>query len=447
MGSFLNYIGSRRFAIYLLLITTALILLSNLLPKPAYMSRSEVERLKRERPLLYAVSAKAGIQGLARSPYFQIIPAFIFLSVTVCTFRRIRAEIDRREAAPADTPVRHTIALPAGRTGMEEVKSTISRRGWRILTTEGVLYARKGDRGIWGSLGFHLGMDVALIGILVSVATGIEGRVMLTEGFPVEMPKEALGLKGEDVMDFPFKEMVLETFTPVFENGFPVLYESKVLASDRRGGVKRYTLGANLPLDIERYKFIFTKAGYSPRFRLSKKDDLPIDAVANLLISMPGEIDYFDIKGTGFSLKAEMFPDYYDEDGVPKTKGNIPLNPVLFVEVERWGKVVGRGFLHKGKVVSFGDYTLEFVELRHWVELIVSRDLGIPVIIAGFILIAGGLCVRFLLNERHLWLIMDTTEDLLMLKVGGRARYFPSLFEEELRRLAEEIERQVEDKT
>lgn len=445
MRRFLNYIGSRRFAIYLLAVTTMLILLSNLLPKPAFMGKTEVERLKRERPLLYALSVKGGIQGLARSPYFQVIPAFIFLSVTVCTLRRLRAELDRREREPLprELSISHTVTLPAGGTNSEGVDSVLRRGGWRVLTMDGVLYGRKGERGIWGSIGFHFGMDVALIGILVSAATGLDGRVMLTEGFPVDMPKDIKGVRKTDVPDFPLREMTLESFTPVFEEGFPVLYESKLVAVDRYERLKSYTLGVNRPLDLEGYKFIFTKAGYSPRFRLSKKDGFSIDTVANLLISMPGEIDYFDIQGSGIRMRVEMFPDFYEEDGVPKTRGKVPVNPVLFVEMERGGKMLGRGFLHKGKAVSFDDYTLEFVELRHWAELVVSRDNGVPIIIVGFVLIAGGLCVRFILNERHLWIIMNEAEGILMLKVGGRARFFPALFEEELRRLVEEIEEQV----
>ena len=49
MQRFFNYIASRRFAIYLLFITTALILFSNLLPNLPYLSDEELKALQVKR--------------------------------------------------------------------------------------------------------------------------------------------------------------------------------------------------------------------------------------------------------------------------------------------------------------------------------------------------------------------------------------------------------------
>lgn len=442
MSRLLNYIGSRRFAIYLLVITTLIILLSNLLPTLSVMDASEVEMLKKERPLVYALSASVGVERLARSPYFQVIPVFIFLSIAVCTLRRLRGELEKREretVAPRDLPVRHSVSLKAPRLEREEISSILIKKRWRVLTSEGaIIYAGKGVNGLWGSIGFHLGMEVVLVGVLISVAAGIDGKVMFTEGFPVITPKDIRWSFEKKLLEFPFSEMVLESFVPVFKKGFPVEYNSKVAAVGLDGRLWKYEIGVNRLLKVNDYKFIFSKAGYAPRFVL-KKGDASTEAVVNLKISMPGDIDSFAIPEEGLSFKVEIFPDYYQENGVHKTRGKFSFNPVLFVEIEKDGKVIGRGFIPKGKKVNFNSYSLEFSELKHWMELMVSKDEGVPVIAAGFFMIALGLCVRFILNEKKLWIIMNETGVEPRIELGGRARFFPAMFEEELKMLTEEI--------
>lgn len=454
MKRFINYIGSRRFAIYLLVITTLVILMSNLLPNLSIMDATEVQKLKEERPLIYSLSSSVGVSRLTKSTYFQVIPLFVFLSITVCTLRRFRSEIEKSERGEIITersPVSHSIIMKSGSLSKEDVVSLLKKKRWSFMAQEGeraIIYAKKGEKGIWGSISFHIGMDVALIGILVSATTGIDGKLRLTEKFPVDMPEEIQGVRESDVPNFPLSEIMLEEFKPVFEGGFPVRYDGKLKGVGRDGGLRRYDIGVNRLLRLEDYKFIFTKAGFAPRFVLVKKDgSIVTDAVVNLNISMPGVVDSFRVIEEGMSVKVEMFPDYYQENGVHKTKGKFPFNPVVFVEVDKDGKVIGRGFIPMGKRVSFDEYTLEFAELKHWMELIVSRDMGVPIITAGFILIAVGLCFRFVLNEKHLWIIMNKSDNGLQVDVGGRARFFPAMFEDEMKGWADDLRSKAGDVT
>lgn len=437
---FLNYIGSRRFAIYLLAVTTSVILLSNLLPNISVMDAMELEKLRKERPILYAVSTYVRVERLTRSPYFQVIPVFIFLSITVCTVRRFRTEVGKKGlGVPEELPIRHSITLPPDTTTREALVSTLRKKGWGILEKGDMIYAKKGENGVWGSIGFHFGMNLALVGILISVTTAIDGRLILTEGFPVFV-RDISGVKARDLHDLPLREMVLDSFVPVYAEGdFPVEYTCNLLGIGTDGRQRRYVIKVNQPLMLGDYKFIFGKSSFAPRLVLKKDGKIVTDAIVNLLISTPGVADYFYVPGEGLRIKAELFPDYYKEDGEHKTRGRFPHNPVLFVEIEKDGRMKGRGFLQKGRAEGFENYSIEYTELRYWVQLIVSRDAGVPVIIAGFIIIVLGLSVRFILNERHLWIIMKHTKDSRILEIGGRARFFPAMFEDELRGLTEEI--------
>lgn len=446
MKSFLNYIGSRRFAIYLLALTVAVILSSNLLPNVAIMDAGEVERLKREKPFIYSLSAAWGMERLAKSPYFQVIPAFIFLSISVCTINRFRSELEKErktEIRPEGLPVLERVGFQAGSLNREEVVSMIERSGWLPLNYErgDVIYAKKGEKGIWGSLAFHLGMNITLIGILISVVSGITGKMLLTEGFPVEPRKDIIGVKEKEISDFPLGEVMLESFVPVYaDREFPVEYTCNLKGVDRYGRAGKYVIKMNQPLWIDGYKLIFGKASFAPRFVLRKEDgDVMLDAVVNLQISMPGTVDYFDVREEGLRIKAELFPDYYEKNGEYGTRGRYPYNPAIYVKIEKWGEVIGSGFLLKGKRGNFDKYSIEFTELNYWVNIFVSKDAGVSVIMIGFFIIVLGLSVRFVLNDKRLWIILKTSDAEEILEIGGRARFFPALFEEELKKMSEEF--------
>lgn len=448
MKRFLNYISTRKFAVYLLVATTAVILLSNLLPNLSSMDARDVERLRNERPFIYGMSARWGVASITRSIYFQVIPLFLFASITACTIRRFRDEMEKGKSIPQRLPASYPVVPAPEGFRMEDAALLLEKKRWKVLSPEGdskLIYARKGDGGVWGSLVFHIGMDVVLIGILLSATTSSTGKLLLTEGFPVSVPAEIKGMK--DVRDFPLREIMLGSFGSTFRDGFPVDYSGKLVGVGSGGTAKKYEIGVNRYLDIDDYKLIFNKVSFAPRLVLKKKDgETVVDAVANLLISMPGIVDYVDIPEEGLRVKVEMFPDYYEENGAHKTRGSYPNNPVLFVEVERDGKVIGRGFLHKNKAVIFDSYSLEFIELKYWLELVVSKDMGVPVIMAGFLFMALGLLVRFVLNEKHLWIIIKDTETGRVAELGGRARYFPAMFEEEMKKLGDYLLGQADDK-
>lgn len=441
MRPFIDIIGSRRFAIYLLILTTSVILLSNFLPNQSILTSREIAALKKERPVVYALSTVLGIKTVTRSPYFQIIPVFIFLSVSVCTIRRLKWELERMEsgrALSADLPVRHSLDVGVDR---EEFVSELRKRRWRVIEAEDgpVIYASKGERGVWGSFAFHFGMNMVLLGILVSATTGTDGILSLTEGFPVSTPAEIRGLRVNKAKDFPFSEVMLDSFLPIISGGFPIEFDSRVAGVGRDGRLRKYVIGVNRPLKVGDYKFIYKEANFAPRFVLRKKDgDVLADVVTNLYIPWPGEVDNFDIPEQGLRVTVEHFPNHYVENGVHKTMGVYPKNSVLYVKVEQDGKMIGGGFLVKGERGSFEDYTLEYAELKYCVNIIVSRDAGVPIIVFGFLLITLGLSFRFVLNEKEVWFIMSSQIGHKA-GIGGKARYFPAMFEDELNRLAEEL--------
>lgn len=437
-----DYLGSRRFAIILLVITTSVILVGNLLPSPVLMSREEVQTLARTKPLLYVASKTFHVMNLTKTQFFLIIPAFIFLSVTICTYRRAKGKLREKEGAiPPLEQLKVFKSCDVRETG--EITAELVEMGWDVSVVERgdnrIVYGRKGDRGILGSILFHIGIDLLLIGAVVSVFTRYNGRLMLTEGFEVEPEKVLAEMKMDVDTDFPYKKMLLESFETVYREGsFPVDHTAIVGLVDRSNDINRETIKVNQPLKTGGYQLSLDRSSFSPRFIVTERNGKEVvDAYVNLVLPGIDKSDYFDLPGTGIRIDATFFPDFFMEGNRPGSRSVIPNNPVFLLEFYRAGEKVGSGLLPLNKRMDFDDgrYTIQFADLKTWILLSVSRDSGLPLVAAALFIIVLGLVVRFMLNEKRVWVVINKEGSYM----GGRAGYFPALYEEELKRLSEKL--------
>lgn len=446
MKRFIDYIGSRRFAVRILLITTTIIFLSNLLPKPYILTEKEMVQLKRDRPLIHYLSRRFNVAEVTKSPYFILMTTFLFSSILVCTIRRGKRGIEEMEKGLTipDTGmlhIRHSFNITE-EADIEGVGRLLTNRRWLWVGKEidkgRVVYSRKGERGFWGSISFHAGMCMVLTGAFISAQTSFYGRIVLTEGFDTDPARELKRLSENDRYVFPIRKIMLGSFKPLYRDGFPLDYAAEIVNLDNNGREYLETVRVNEPMRAGGYQFLLGKYGFAPRLVLKDGTGKVIsDDIINLVVFNPEQEDSFPLLDREVKAKVHFYPDFYInmEEGRPATRSRIPKNPVFAISIERKGGSIDAGFVKLGDSIGFEGYTLEFRDLRYWVQLDVSRDSGVPVITAGFFVIILGLFLRLLLNEKVVWIIITGQK----IGIGGRASFFPALFEEELMRLAEEI--------
>ena len=449
MKKLIDLISSRCFAIYLLLITTATILLSNLLPKPYVMTDRELQALRETKPMVYALSERFNVAEVTKSPVFVAITVFLFMSITLCTMRRTKsflARMKRMRPVPpmASLSLRENISNIDSKAAEKITRNLFKKGRWRVVDTlnEGrrLFYARKGAHGFWGSVAFHVGMCLVLVGALFSSFTRYNGKIVLTEGFGMNPQEIVRGLSKEELKRFPLSGIKLERLSPAFKGPFPVDYNADIFYVDMEGKVHKEAVGVNEPLYAGKYQFLLTRYGFAPRFLLKDLEGNKVsEDVFILAVITPEHEDSFQLIRGIFDVNARFYPDYYKDEktAVIGTRSRIPRNPVFSLTFSRAGKEVAVGLLPKGEEITFGNYRLEFVDLYHWIQLDISKDSGMPFIMAGFFLIVAGLLVRVMLSEKSIWVIIESGE----IGIGGRTRYFPALFEEELKRVAEKIGR------
>jgi cytochrome c biogenesis protein ResB len=291
------------------------------------------------------------------SPIFLVVPAFIFLSISVCIVKRLK-----------DRPSK--------------------------------------DARFWGSFIFHIGMLAIIATTTFGTLTGFFGRTVLPEGVSVPLGNNDLSTITRSSLnpdETPFMTLRLDDFTMTYrEERFPVRYAAAItfgiLLKDNYRIINE-SVEINRPFDYEGYRFLLEDGGYSPRFILKTKDGKTLyDGFVRLSNETKRE-DVFELRGTDLIIQSRFFPDLYKKDGMVGTRSPVLKNPAFGIKVNRKkqdsGILIWKGVLKEGEEAEFAGMTLEFHELRPYVVLLVVNDPTTPWLLGGWVLVVAGLVIRY----------------------------------------------------
>jgi hypothetical protein len=104
----------------------------------------------------------------------------------------------------------------------------------------------------------------------------------------------------------------------------------------------------------------------------------------------------------------------------------------------------GRGDLHAAGESNFdlpggGQLRLGFPALRHYSVLLISRDVGIPVVLAAAILVLVGLIPSLYVSRRKVWIRAEAAPGGALLRIGGFSLQRKDSFEEEFDRIVRDM--------
>lgn len=345
----ITFFLSRKVAITLLILMTALLVLSSQLPDINMLDEEVRLYYQKERPFAYNFSKAFGGHGIISSPWFYVLPAFIFMSTLICTIERL-------------------------------------------------IRRKKKDLGFWGSMIFHAGLLTIIIAAIITKLTLFEGEVLLTEGYPFPLGREGylkISREPDSGIQFPEGTITMTKYKNIYQGDFAIDHEASITID--RGGIPWKTaIKVNQPLEIDGLQYTLNKYGFSPAFVVKDdKGNVLVDAFINLVV-VQGKEDSFEVPGKNTMIYVRFHPDFEMTKEGPRSKSRIPNNPVVAVKVKRWGKE--SKFLHikMGSSKNIMGYNISFPELKYWAHFLVKRDKGVPVFIVAFFLVVGGLSLRFL---------------------------------------------------
>lgn len=428
-------LSSRSFALLLMVIMVFVLVASSFLPNRFTLTEEEFERLALEKPLIYKLSLRFSTPEIVSNPVFISTCFFLALSTGICTMRRFtrlkRQDFSKRRAFYSKS----SGLLKQPETGMENLKRYLRQTGWDVMVEQAkkgifLLRAHKGEKGYWGSIIFHVSLVIIFLTGVVSAMTRFNAEVILTQGIEIGLNDKDAYIAIEGRRTLPDLRMTVRTLNADFHGNVPTRLYGEVLIDGMT-----YKFGVNMPVNIKNLQITPSRYGIAPRFVIRRGKDVLLDSYVNLRSLFVD--DYFEVKDEGLKIDVRFFPDFFSDGKRFGTKTMEEKNPVFFLKVYKNNMLVNRAFLKAGESVEFSGYRIEIPEYTHWVTMIISSDMGVPIFIAGFILAILGLLIRFLSNERAISCIIQENGEF---ELRGWSRYYPAFLERELNVMKREVE-------
>jgi len=442
MRQLLRLLNSRKFAVYLLVVLIGVLILSTFLPSEITVSTEKWFSIRQEKPVVYWLATHFSTPYLVRHPIFLILSLFLFLSTLTCTVIRLqrwirtrKMEFEKEKAFSFE--VKEALASSLN-TLKEQILSSLHRGHWKCAVSQKedfvALEGQKGfDMGFWGSVVFHLGLIVCFLAVPVSALTVFRGELVVTEGFTMPMRDGMISHEGKSLAVLPDVNIRVHDLTGVYAEGIYKVHFGGVLNVDGQD----FPFSVNNAPTIKGFQFTLNEFGNAPKITIEKNGKTVFDYFLNL--RNPRKGDYFDMPSEDLRIFAIFFPDFIREGNKIATKSKDVKNPVLMVKFFREKEEMGKGLIAMGDTVTIGDYRVTFEDLRNWVNFIVVRETGVPVLGVGMVIGLIGLFVRFLSNERRLEVTLNGSPGEVIATIKGYSRYYPAFLEKEVREMAARI--------
>ncbi len=476
---------SMRTALILLLMLAAGALIGSLVPQIPN-SPERVGRYLDDHGFWGTLFFRAGFFDVYGSWWFVLITALLFVSLAACLFPRTRAMLRAIRQRPIHAReldgFRHHAEVRVG-TGPDEAAVTaarfLRRKRFRV-SQEGLgVAAEKGALREVGSLLFHWAFFLLLLGVIVGKGTGFTGRAVVTEGetFVDALPNYAGEIRTGRYFSGGFTGIGLELLD--FEdsyrrNGQPIDFISRVRFLDREGRTTgSQEIRVNHPAEVEGLHVFQEGFGWSPVVEVSvdgrplwsspiemARDDPP-DGVPATAMPWRGAIK-LTAPEPDVMIALELWPDFrsfanLQLTGEP-TSMLVQFDPYIRYSVYT-GEIadpslstvdttglrrVGRSDLHAAGTSTFdaagaGELELSFPELRQYSVFLISRDVGIPVVLAAAILVLVGLIPSLYVSRRKVWIRAEAAPGGALVKIGGFSLQRKDAFEEEFERIVRGI--------
>jgi cytochrome c biogenesis protein len=435
-------LNSRKLAFWLLFIFLSLLLLSAFIPSYYTLSDKELHDLEQGSPYFYWVISHFSTPFLIRNPVFTVASFLLFLSTLVCTADRVRlwtasrkSEFSKEKSfsfSVTETAQEDTAVL------RERIGRLLSRGRWERGSEQTeqavVLTGQKGVSGFWGSIVFHVGLLFCFLAGPASALTGYRGELVLLENEKISL-RSVAGVEKAPA-SLPDAEITVHDLRGEFFKGRYRQDFGGMMTVNTGTERQELAFAVNSPVSYRGYQFSLQEFGYAPRLVIGWPGSEKFDSF--LKVSVDEEKDTFNLGG-GVRALVLFFPDFFREGGKIGSRSRMPVNPVTMVKLFRGEKEVYKGLFRPGDEAVWEGNRVGVPEYKRWVNLAVTGEMGINLVIIGTLLVVAGLFVRFVSNERRIEFELVPAPEGTKLKVRGYSRYYPAFLEKEVLEMASKI--------
>jgi cytochrome c biogenesis protein len=466
---------SMRTALILLLLVGVASTLGSLVPQ-VVNSPDAVADLFQERPLLAQLYRALGLFDVYGAWWFTLLYILLLISLASCLIPRTRAMVRGLGRRPA--PARELEGLRHFEEGtveggpavaLERSRRILRRRRYRVARDGDALAAEKGASRESGSLLFHWSVFVILVGAVYGKGFGFTGQATIVEGETWTETHTGYSVPPQEGRFFSESmhtgfQVKVEDFDASFHpTGVPRDFVSRVELIEADGtSLGRREIRVNDPLEHAGVKLYQAGYGWAPVLEVRQGDRLLASGPVVFITDTPNDLTRpwrgvikLPSLEPQVGLEFELLPDSIAAlGGGPMLEAR---NPFLFFQawrgdlrlsaaqsvfrldkrdLEPWES----GGVGLGQSVTLpGDLKITFVELREYTQLLVKRDPGLGIMLAGAALLLIGLLPALYSSRRKVWVRAEPDGERTRLQVGGFALQRKAAFEDEFRELVGEL--------
>jgi cytochrome c biogenesis protein len=453
-ASLWGFFASIRLTVVVLLSLAALSIIGTLIPQ----NESPAQYFSTFGPFLYQMMDTLDIFDMYRSWWFQGLIILLVFNIVICSIDRLRSTgkiiFDRNPKFNLENyrrrKSRQDFRMQAD---VESCKTTFHQRlsrqfGYCRVESVGQGYAITAEKGRWtrlGVYGVHLSIVVLLIGALIGSITGFEGYANIPEGeavdtiqlrfsgLPLKLP---FTIRCEDFdvqfyktgapKEFRSKLVLLEEGRPVLERDVivndPIRYKGINIFQSSYGKLDSET-GGTVPPKEFKLTFKSTASGMIYSFKTG----------LNQPIQVPEGLGTFVVNGFEPAAQFKGMAIGPALTGVLTPRQGEPRSIVLPLKFPKFDA------MRKGAVIVAVVDAMNPQNRRFYTGLQITRDPGVGLVYAGFVLMIVGCMVTFFMAHQQVVVEIQPRGKGVTVMVSGRSNRNKVGMQHDLERLARKL--------
>ncbi|MFB4166364.1 cytochrome c biogenesis protein ResB [Virgibacillus sp. JSM 102003] len=437
-----NFFSSVKIGVWLIVLALIASAMGTIYPQEMYIpadaaSRDPAVFYEDRYGILGQIYYQLGFHNLYGSWWYMLLIALIGISLVICSIDRF---VPLYKALKIQKAKRHASFLSRQRlyskteqvTSDEKntVVSHLKKNRYKVTEENGHILAEKGRFSRWGPYVNHIGLIIILIAALLRFTPFmyLDEYVWVREGEQTVIP----GTKGEYYIKN--KDFILETYgenderfqKAIKKEGMvPKNFQTNAVIYKESGEtlpgedpklekVAEDEIRMNHPLKFGGYTLY--QAGYqmnefsSMSFKIHKTNDPDESSLGSFKIDLTSPKSEYELD-SGFKVVVnQYYPDYYLDDGEPKSKTDYPRNPAYVFSVHPPdGSEPEMSFVGIGKNVDAtgeNDYKLGIKDfkMRDVSGITVRRDYTLPLFVVGAFIFMFGVIQGMYWQHRRIWI-------------------------------------------
>lgn len=446
------FFSSVKLAIALLIIISIASILGTIIPQQeaagAFFSSLS--------PGMASVFDTLQLFDIFHSIWFLSLLFLLSVNLIVCSLNRLPASWKRFRSISAPDEPEIFRNLPANEVILtegklegetERIESLLKKRFKKVerKDTEKASYltGEKGNFSYFGVYLIHVSVLIILAGVIIGFLFGFDAYVEVAEGEAVDVV-QMKGGKGLKKLDFTVR---CDRFTiDYYKDGTPKLYQSDLAFVRNDSILYQSPVLVNHPATFAGIRFYQANYGKTPSGEAVIMLHKGREKAQVINVGMGKEFDLPGKEGKATVIRMEenlmqMGPAV--KINIATAKGSVQFwvfqNIEQIVE-ENPGLMDHVPMFNPGAFAPYV-FSLAMMHTKYFTGLQVARDPGVPVVVAGSLLLVLGFMTVFFYAHRQVWIRIDSQGTHTRISITGKTNKDPVGLDREIHRLMGAIQK------